>query len=88
MNEKDETIMEKPNLVLYTREKCPLCDTAKGILEDFSKETGMRYQEIDIYSDDQLTEEYGLMIPVLTWKSEVIQYGRIEKSALYSFVEN
>ncbi|MGG3941649.1 glutaredoxin family protein [Peribacillus psychrosaccharolyticus] len=80
--------MEKPNLVLYTREKCPLCDTAKRILEDFSKETGMRYQEIDIYSDDQLTEEYGLMIPVLTWKSEVIQYGRIEKAALYSFVEN
>ena len=88
MNEKDETVMEKSNLVLYTREKCPLCDTAKGILEGFSKETGMTYQEIDIYSDDRLIEEYGLMIPVLTWKNEIIQYGRLEKEALYSIIKN
>ena len=72
---------------LYTREKCPLCDKAKEILEEFSKETGIHYREIDIYSDDQLIEQFGLMIPVLKWKEEIIQYGRIEKGAMYKLIE-
>ncbi|RFU66997.1 glutaredoxin family protein [Peribacillus saganii] len=60
-------------LILYTREKCPLCDKAKELLDgEFS------FREVDIHSDDALIEKYGLMIPVLEYRGEAIQYGNLD----------
>jgi hypothetical protein len=69
-------------LLLYTREKCPLCDKAKRIIEELVSEIGLSYKEIDIYADDHLIERFGLMIPVLEWQGEILQYGNIDKSSL------
>jgi hypothetical protein len=69
-------------LLLYSREKCPLCDKAKLMLEDIKRELGIQYEEIDIYSRDELTELYGLMIPVVEWRGEILQYGQIDKEKL------
>ncbi|RFU63879.1 glutaredoxin family protein [Peribacillus glennii] len=74
--------MDEKRLLLYTREKCPLCDKAKVVLEELSSETGISFREIDIYSDDDLIERFGLMIPVLEWKGGIIQYGNIDKYSL------
>jgi hypothetical protein len=69
-------------LLLYSRKKCPLCDKAKLVLEDIKRELGIQYEEIDIYSRDELTELYGLMIPVVEWQGEIIQYGQVNKEKL------
>ncbi|RUQ32117.1 glutaredoxin family protein [Peribacillus cavernae] len=69
-------------LLLYSRVKCPLCDKAKDILDELVKEIGISYKEIDIYSDDDLIERFGLMIPVLEWQGEILQYGNIDKYGL------
>ncbi|PLS17961.1 glutaredoxin [Bacillus sp. M6-12] len=69
-------------LILYTRDKCPLCDKAKDQLNEFKNETRLSFQEVDIYSDDALIEKYGLMIPVLEWRGEVIQYGNLDMEDL------
>lgn len=74
--------MKEKDLVLYSREKCPLCDKAKIILDELVSEIGITYREIDIYSDDDLLERFGLMIPVLEWQGEIIQYGNIDKYSL------
>lgn len=74
--------MKDKELVLYSREKCPLCDKAKIILNELAIEMGISYREIDIYSDDDLLERFGLMIPVLEWQGEIIQYGNIDKDSL------
>ena len=67
---------------LYSRIKCPLCEEAKNILEEIKQELGILYEEIDIYNNDELTELYGLMIPVIEWQGEVIQFGKVDKFKL------
>lgn len=69
-------------LRLYSREACPLCDKAKLILADIKRELGIQYEEIDINSRDELTELYGLMIPVVEWQGEIVQYGQVDKEKL------
>ncbi len=67
---------------LYSRIKCPLCEEAKNILEEIKQELGIQYEEIDIYNNDELTELYGLMIPVIEWQGEIIEFGKVDKFKL------
>ncbi len=69
-------------LRLYSRIACPLCEKARLLLEEVEKESGVPYEEIDIYNNDELTELYGLMIPVIEWQGKVLQYGQINKEKL------
>jgi glutaredoxin len=75
--------MGKIEFLLYSRKQCSLCNKAKMILEELSLEIGSSYIEIDIDTSDELTEKYGLMIPVLELNGDIIQYGKITKQALY-----
>jgi len=34
--------------------------------------------ELDIYANDYLLEQYGLMIPVVEVEGDIIQYGKID----------
>lgn len=54
-------------LTIYTRPGCHLCEEMKIIVERVVRETGAqaRIEEIDIASDTELQERYGLEIPVL-----------------------
>ncbi len=71
--------MNRPTLSLYTRNRCPLCDKAKKIIIELAEEWDFQYVEYDIAESDELTEKYGLMIPVVEIDSEEIQYGQIDK---------
>lgn len=72
---------------LYIRSKqCPLCEEAKQILFDVQLQFPIEWVEIDIYSDDELIEKYGLMIPVVEIAGETVQYGRIDKKALIQHI--
>ena len=72
---------------LYSRIKCPLCEKAKDILEEIQQELGIRYEEIDIYNHDELTELYGLMIPVIEWQGEIVQFGQVDKYKLLQSIK-
>lgn len=73
-------------LQLYTRDRCHLCDTAKEHLNALRTEK-IYYEEIDIDKDDYLTEKYGLMIPVVEYNGEVIQYGQIDQVTIKRFLK-
>ncbi|WP_307258249.1 glutaredoxin family protein [Oikeobacillus pervagus] len=62
----------------YTRKKCPLCEEAKLNLQLVSEDIEIKIHEIDIETDDQLIEEYGLMIPVVKCQGNLIQYGQVD----------
>lgn len=79
--------MEK-QIKLYTKKNCHLCEVAKMELEVVKTQTGCSYLEIDIYENDELLEMYGLMIPVVQYKEEIIQYGQIDYRTITLFLNS
>ncbi|WP_257469108.1 glutaredoxin family protein [Bacillus sp. D386] len=70
--------MSVPIIHFYTKKNCPLCEEAKDLLKILQREMTFTLLEVDIYSNDKLLEQYGLMIPVVEINDQVIQYGRID----------
>ncbi|PFH85908.1 glutaredoxin family protein [Bacillus sp. AFS088145] len=66
-------------LTLLTKENCGLCEEAKDAIRLVQSEYEIQVNEIDIYSDDALLEEYQLMIPVIQINGETVAYGKIHK---------
>ncbi|KMY46286.1 glutaredoxin [Bacillus sp. FJAT-27916] len=62
----------------YTKKDCPLCEEAKDLLKLLQREKTFTLLEVDIYANDRLLEQYGLMIPVVEVDGEIIQYGKID----------
>ncbi|MFJ7728358.1 glutaredoxin family protein [Neobacillus sp. NPDC097160] len=74
--------MTQTTITLYTRNRCPLCDKAKAALEELKQEWNFGLEEIDIETSDDLTERYGLMIPVVHFDGEEVGFGFIDKFAI------
>lgn len=54
------------NLTLYTTDGCHLCDYAETILEEaLAAEPELTWSKVDIASQDELIERYGIRIPVI-----------------------
>ncbi|MEH7119087.1 glutaredoxin family protein [Neobacillus vireti] len=66
-------------ITLYTRNRCPLCDKAKTALVELQNDWKFQLEEIDIETSDELTELYGLMIPVVHLDGEEVGYGFVDK---------
>lgn len=54
-----------PNLVIYSRPGCHLCDVMKAVVERVAHAIPVALEEIDISGDPALEARYGLEIPVL-----------------------
>jgi glutaredoxin len=52
-------------VTLYTRPGCHLCEDAKEVMNPLLKEYGVSLKEVNIDEDRELTERYGLDIPVV-----------------------
>ena len=56
----------KPQVTLYTRAGCCLCDDAKRVIADARKHADFDYTEIDIDADPDLVRLYDHEVPVIT----------------------
>lgn len=65
-------------VIFYTRNHCGLCEDAKITLKLLQDELGFETKEIDIDESEELTERFGLMIPVVELDGEILQYGQID----------
>jgi glutaredoxin len=54
-----------PEVTVYSRENCHLCDEAKAIIEAVAEEVSaeVEIEEIDVDDDPDLREEYGERVP-------------------------
>jgi glutaredoxin len=68
-----------PTLTFYTRKRCPLCDKAKVTIDELRAELDFEFIEKDIDESDELTEKYGLMIPVVEIDGEEVEFGHVNK---------
>ncbi|MCP1160410.1 glutaredoxin family protein [Bacillus infantis] len=80
---KEGSIVKDRQMRFYTREGCHLCDNAKKLILDLQAEHEFELEEVDISASDDLTERYGLMIPVVELDGEEVQFGRIDQFTLY-----
>jgi hypothetical protein len=55
---------------------------AKQAIMELSNEYSFTMEEIDIDQSDELTEKYGLMIPVLLINGKEAVFGQINKNIL------
>lgn len=53
-----------PQIVLYTKPGCHLCDEAKAVLQGLRETLAFELQEIDITADPALSEAFSNEIPV------------------------
>jgi len=66
-------------ITFYTRKRCPLCEKAKELILELKEEHDFSFEEIDIDESDELTEQYGIMIPVVHINGEEVAFGIINK---------
>ncbi len=65
------------------RAGCPLCDEARPLVEKAVASVGGTVREVDIDTDDALTREYGLRVPVLLGPADIVlAEGKIEARPL------
>ena len=55
----------KPELLLYGRKDCCLCDEMKQVIHRVAKITPLALQEIDVDSDREARRQFGDEVPVL-----------------------
>ncbi len=66
-------------MIFLTRVGCHLCEDARAVLDAVSAEMGLRVDEVDIDSDDDLVKNWGLRVPVvLATHDRVIAEGIID----------
>jgi glutaredoxin len=65
------------HVVLYTRRGCHLCDDAWKLLEDARLRHGFTLETFDVDSNHDLTERYGMEVPVVTVDGVVRFRGRV-----------
>jgi glutaredoxin len=71
--------MPQTVISFYTRKRCPLCEKAKKTILELKEEWDFSLEEIDIDESDELTETYGIMIPVVHIDGEEVAFGIINK---------
>jgi glutaredoxin len=67
-----------PDVVLYTRQGCHLCDVAKEILIQH----GLLPVEVDIDADDALRERFTQCVPVVEIDGRIRFRGRVDEVLL------
>ena len=59
--------MQTPDhrVVLYTRQGCHLCESARALVAEESARVGASWTEVDVASDPALEEQHGDYVPVV-----------------------
>lgn len=69
-----------PDVVIYTRPDCPICDKAKDLLNELQKEFSFNLMEKDVDSEEKSRKYYADRIPVILVNNrEVVGYPPEDK---------
>lgn len=71
-----------PEIVFYTREKCPLCQEFELMLEEELKPRKIDFQRLEVDGSSGLKERFGTRVPVVEINGEILAEGRITPAEL------
>ena len=72
----------KPQVTLYTRADCCLCDDAKQAIAAARRRADFDYSEVDVDTDPDLARVYGYEVPVITINRRKAFKYRVEVNEL------
>lgn len=64
-----------PQLTLYSTDGCHLCERAESLLEEVARSEPLDWRVVDIADSEELTEHYGIRIPVIELKGADYDLG-------------
>lgn len=67
----------------YSKPDCELCIEGLQTLKIVQEDIDFTIEHYNIEEDDEIHEKYMLMIPVVEYNGEVVQYGQLDYVALY-----
>lgn len=70
------------HIIFYTKEKCPLCDDVRAMLELIRYDCPFEIEERNIYEKDEWLEKYQLQIPVVEINDTSLNCEQISYEAL------
>ncbi|MEM9056497.1 MAG: glutaredoxin family protein [Pseudomonadota bacterium] len=76
-----------PDLILYSRAGCHLCDDMLDDVEQACRGTGLTLSVVDIDTDAQLVERYGERVPVLHDGTRELCAVRFDAAALDTLLD-
>ena len=71
-----------PNVTIYTRRGCCLCEEARRVLDCARRKTEFQLQEIDIDSEPDLRELYNEEVPVIAINGRKVFQYQVDLDAL------
>lgn len=78
--------MSGPQLALYTREGCHLCEAMLAELRGYLSARGTQLQLVDVDDDPALARDYGADVPVLFGEQYEICRHRLDHDALQAYL--
>src|ERR1022692_1650407 len=75
------------HVLVYTRERCGLCDEAWQLLESYRSRYGFVLNALDVDESDDLVREYGSSVPVVTINGRVHFRGRVNEVLLQRILD-
>lgn len=72
----------EPRLVVWSRERCGLCEEMIEALAAWLEGRGMQAVVRDVDADPAARRRFGLKVPVLTLDGQVVCHGRLDLGEL------
>jgi glutaredoxin len=75
-------VPDSPQVVLYTRRDCHLCDDAAAMLDDLASELRFTITTIDIDTDEAFLARYNDVVPVIVVADKIVAMAPVDRDAL------
>jgi len=75
-----------PQLTLYSRSYCHLCEDMLRTLESLRPELGFRMTVVDVDSDPVLERRFGELVPVLVHGEQELAHYRLDEAQFRAYL--
>ncbi|SFG64900.1 acetyl-CoA C-acetyltransferase [Halobacillus alkaliphilus] len=69
-------------IILYTKQRCPLCEEVRSLVDLLSGEYQIEVEEIDIEQNEELMSKYLYEVPVLEVNGDELDYRSITYTSI------
>ncbi|MEB3196547.1 MAG: glutaredoxin family protein [Candidatus Sericytochromatia bacterium] len=76
-----------PQLVLYTKPECCLCDKAEALIQKVRCDLNFAFEAVNILEHPEAYAAYAQRIPVVTLDGEVVLAGKVSEFWLRRVLE-